>query len=326
MALYQRAGIWWIDIQIKGQPRLRKSTGVTDKATAQRIHDETKAALWQRRAAGHTWHDAAAAWLADSERDLKDRYRLRALLGALPDRPLADLTTAALTEALAGQSPGNHNRNRALIVAILNTAHLRGWLADVPHIPTKRVTAPRIRFLSREEWQRLLAELPSHLKPMARLAIATGLRRHNVTHLEWSQVDLARRVAWIHADQAKSGKPIGVPLSTDAVDTLRGQIGQHARWVFPTHRGAPQVQISTGWKAALKRAGIEDSFRWHDLRHTWASWHVMAGTPLEVLQKLGGWSSLAMVLRYAHLAPDHLAGYADNARPWEGGQGSEKAA
>jgi hypothetical protein len=52
----------------------------------------------------------------------------------------------------------------------------------------------------------------------------------------------------------------------------------------------------------------------------------MAGTPLEVLQKLGGWSSLAMVLRYAHLAPDHLAGYADNARPWEGGQGSEKAA
>jgi integrase len=87
--------------------------------------------------------------------------------------------------------------------------------------------------------------------------------------------------------------------------------------VFPTHRGGPQAQISTGWKAALKRANIEPEFRWHDLRHTWASWHVMSGTPLEVLQRLGGWSSLAMVMRYAHLSPDHLAGFANNAKPWK---------
>jgi integrase len=78
----------------------------------------------------------------------------------------------------------------------------------------------------------------------------------------------------------------------------------------------PQDQITKGWKSALQRAGIEPTFRWHDLRHTWASWHVMSGTPLEVLQKLGGWSSLTMVMRYAHLAPDHLAGYANNARPY----------
>jgi hypothetical protein len=85
--------------------------------------------------------------------------------------------------------------------------------------------------------------------------------------------------------------------------------------------------VADGKNRKGQPARIQKShFRWHDLRHTWASWHVMAGTPLEVLQKLGGWSSLAMVLRYAHLAPDHLAGYADNARPWEGGQGGEKAA
>ena len=63
-------------------------------------------------------------------------------------------------------------------------------------------------------------------------------------------------------------------------------------------------------KKALKRAHVED-FRWHDLRHTWASWHVQAGTPLNVLQELGGLSDYSMVLRYAHLAPEHLAEYAN---------------
>ena len=63
------------------------------------------------------------------------------------------------------------------------------------------------------------------------------------------------------------------------------------------------------WKKALRRAGISD-FRWHDLHHTWASWHVQAGTPLHVLQELGGWETEAMVKRYAHLAPEHLAEHA----------------
>ena len=62
--------------------------------------------------------------------------------------------------------------------------------------------------------------------------------------------------------------------------------------------------------AALERAGIERSFRWHDLRHTWASWHVQSGTPLQELMELGGWASFEMVLRYAHLAADHLRGAA----------------
>ena len=69
------------------------------------------------------------------------------------------------------------------------------------------------------------------------------------------------------------------------------------------------------WRKALGRAGIKD-FRWHDLRHTWASWHVQAGTPLNVLQEMGGWESASMVRRYAHLAADHLAAYAERlARP-----------
>jgi integrase len=65
-----------------------------------------------------------------------------------------------------------------------------------------------------------------------------------------------------------------------------------------------------GDSTRVKRAGIED-FRWHDLRHTWASWHVQSGTPLHALQELGGWESSEMVRRYAHFSADHLAPYAD---------------
>ena len=71
------------------------------------------------------------------------------------------------------------------------------------------------------------------------------------------------------------------------------------------------MQSNNGaWIRALVRAGIVD-FRWHDLRHTWANWHVQAGTPLHVLQELGGWESAEMVRRYAHLSSEHLAGYVE---------------
>ena len=165
-------------------------------------------------------------------------------------------------------------------------------------------------WLTREQAHRLIEELPEHLAEMVRFSLATGLRKANVTELEWSQVDLERRVAWVHPDQAKARKAIGVPLNAEAILVLRRQVGKHSRFVF-THRGKPVRNVNTkAWKAALGRAGITD-FRWHDLRHTWASWHVREGTPLNALQELGGWESVDMVRRYAHLAPDHLAEFAE---------------
>ena len=119
-----------------------------------------------------------------------------------------------------------------------------------------------------------------------------------------------RRLAWIHPDQAKARKAIAVPLNAEAVAIIRGQIGGHVTHVF-SFRGRPIRQVSTkAWYQALQRAGIEN-FRWHDLRHTWASWHVQNGTPLYALQELGGWESPEMVRRYAHFSAEHLAPHAD---------------
>lgn len=340
MSLYQRGETWYYYITHKGE-RVRESTGTSDREAAQRIHDEVKAALWTApRRGGPTWQDACVAWLNASPRSASDRYTLRAM--DYPDRPLTDCTAESFAAVLSGKSAGTSNRHRALIVAIITQAGVK------IKIPMRKAKSGRLRFLNHDEWQRLHAELPAHLKPLAAFTIATGLRQANVTHLRWDQVDLARKVLWIHPDQAKAGRAIGIPLSEDAVAQLRAQIGKSDEWVFP-YKGKgrkegkkpqPMTKIKTAWQLAMERAGLGyferktdadgkliskkwiGDFTWHGLRHTWASWHVMAGTPLEVLQKLGGWEDLRMVMKYAHLAPEYLAGFAGNAKPWQ----QEKAA
>jgi integrase len=150
---------------------------------------------------------------------------------------------------------------------------------------------------------------------MVRFALLTGLRDTNITGLEWSRVDLVRKIAWIEAVDTKTDVPYHVPLNSEAVEVLRECLGHHEKWVFTFERGGIKDRVlrinNTAWDNALERAGIEN-FRVHDLRHTWATWHVQNGTPLEVLQKLGGWKTLAMVLRYAHLSSSHIDKFSEN--------------
>src|SRR6476620_4214211 len=164
--------------------------------------------------------------------------------------------------------------------------------------------APRVRVL--KEYPQSTSKQSKRMRPPDRNRLSSP----RVTGLAWAQVDLTRRTAWVHADQAKARKAIAVPLSAAAVIVIREQIGKHSTHVF-SFRGKPVRQVNTkAWRTALKRVGIED-FRWHDLRHTWASWHVQAGTPLYVLQELGSWECVEMVRKYAHLASDHLVQYVD---------------
>jgi len=118
-------------------------------------------------------------------------------------------------------------------------------------------------------------------------------------------IAVSRRVAWLHHGTTKNGDGRGIPLNNHAALAQRELCGQHKRWCF-TFRGKPIKAIGSSWRPALQRAEIEN-FRFHDLRHTWASWHVMSGTSLQELMELGGWKSYEMVLRYAHLAPELLS-------------------
>ena len=116
--------------------------------------------------------------------------------------------------------------------------------------------------------------------------------------------------ATIEAGDTKNGNALGVPLNEAAVAVLERQRGKHRERVF-TYRGKPLNSANTRtWRKALKEAGIRD-FRWHDLRHTWATWLRQADVPTWVLQELGGWKSETMVRRYAHVSVKHLQPYAD---------------
>lgn len=306
MSLYKRGGVWWLDVAHNGR-RVRRSTETSDRKEATRIHDEYRAELHRIKPSGRAVYGAIEAWKQAAKRDAADLYRLEKFKKMYHDRPLHQATAESVAAVLPLTSAGTYNRYANLVCAVLA-------LAKHPIEIARKETPPgRIRWLTKPEWATLKKHLSGHQRAMATFAINTGLRQANVLKLEWSQVDLKRRVAWIHADQTKAGKAISVPLSDDAVKVLKGQIDKHERWVFP-YNGRAVSEIKRGWGKALKKANIHD-FTWHGLRHTWATWHIMAGTPVEVLQKLGGWADIRMVLKYTHLDPGYLAQYANNAKP-----------
>lgn len=132
-----------------------------------------------------------------------------------------------------GVSNARTNRMLALLRSILRRAEREWeWIERAPAIRLLSEPKRRIRWLTFAEAERLIAECPEHLADMVRFSLATGLREANVTGLCWTQVELTRRVAWIHPDQAKARRAIGVPLNTDAVLVLRRWEGRHPERVF----------------------------------------------------------------------------------------------
>lgn len=266
----------------------------------------------------HTWDDAVNRWnIEQSDKaSLKtDKMHFRWLHPFLSGLPLSSVDRAVVERVRqskidSGASNATVNRVLALLRSVLRrAANDWEWIQRPPHFRMLREPTRRVRYLTRPEAIKLLFELPEHLADMAAFTLATGLRRSNVTGLQWSQVNLTLRLAWVHPDQSKSRKAIAVPLNDDAFMFVVKQHGKHPSHVF-SYNGKPVIQVSTAaWYKALQRAGISE-FRWHDLRHTWASWHVQSGTPLFALQELGGWESAEMVRRYAHLGAGHLAVYA----------------
>lgn len=328
MSLYKQPGseVWWASISVPGHPRLRRSTGEVDRIPAQRVHDELKAGLWKADPAlkGKTWGKAVSAWISAEDRSDSELLSLAKFCNGYKDRLLTAVTPESIDTALKFcRTAGTHSRYCAMIAAILNLAGVK-----VKLIRRKDKKSKPRTWLTHEQWMLLYVELPKHMKPMAQFAVTTGLRQANVLGLEWARVDLTRKLVWIEAEDMKADKAIAIPLSTEAINVLKTVKGQHPQFVF-TFRGKPIKEIKTAFRAACLRAasGRGDAggapavfdahlacFTWHGFRHTWATWHVQNGTPLEVLQKLGGWSDLRMVQNYAHHSPGHLAGYADNIR------------
>ena len=147
-----------------------------------------------------------------------------------------------------------------------------------------------------------------HLHPMTLLTLNPGLRRGESFQLRWTDIDLLRREIVVRGDYAKSGKTRYLPLNDEAFTTLRHwrSVVDSTEWVFPNRHAGPLTSIKSSWKRVLQSAAISD-FRWHDLRHHFASSLVMKGVDLNTVRELLGHSDLSMTLRYAHLSPEHKA-------------------
>ena len=119
-----------------------------------------------------------------------------------------------------------------LVRAILRMSYKSRWIKSVPPVELMPEPKKKIRWLTKEEAAKLLSYLPGHQERIARFALLTGLRQGNILGLAWSQVDRVRKVLWIHADQEKGRKAIGIPLPDAAVTLLRELSGQHPVWFF----------------------------------------------------------------------------------------------
>ena len=147
-----------------------------------------------------------------------------------------------------------------------------------------------------------------YLQPMVLLTLNTGLRRGEILQLRWADVDLLQRELIVRGDNAKSGKTRHNPLNNEALTTLKQwrSDSRSAEWVFAGNDGERMQAVKTSWKGVLRSAAIVD-FRWHDLRHHFASRLIMNGVDLNTVRELLGHSDLSMTLRYAHLSPEHKA-------------------
>ncbi|MBU6461082.1 MAG: site-specific integrase, partial [Proteobacteria bacterium] len=306
MSLFRRkdSPSWWIELKAPDGRRIQQSARTTNRLKAQELHDRLKTEFWDQKRLGikvrHRWEEAVVRWLEEKSQKATltdDKSHLRWLDPYLHGKYLDEINRdliAMITSVRQkpyeiprkkgpprriAPKPATVNRTLEILRAILRKARDDWeWINHCPNIPMLKEPARRIRWITREQAILLLHEIPDHQRPMMLLALETGLRRSNVTHLEWTQVNLEQCLAWIHPDQAKAGKAIGVPLSSEAISLLKKQQGKHPTWVFPYH-GRPVVQTSTkSWRDAVQRAGITKGFRWHDLRHTWASWHAQDGT------------------------------------------------
>ncbi len=225
-----------------------------------------------------------------------------------------DLLASGTVRGSRTRSPGTVNRYLAALSHALSIAVKEwGWLESSPARRVSKLKEPsgRVRFLSDEERARVLkACLESrntHLYPAVVVALSTGVRQGELLGLRWRDVDLDRGMIILH--QTKNDERRAVPLVGHALHVVRQLSNaphEDADMIFKARSPGRRASLRTAWERALRRAEIAD-FRFHDLRHSTASYLAMNGASLAEIAEVLGHKTLQMVKRYAHLSDQHTA-------------------
>jgi integrase len=318
-----KSPFWFVRIQIAGA-KVRKSTKTRDRAQAEEFEQAERARLWRLKKLGDRgatpFSEAAARWLTETTKKTKDKDAL--LLEwfcsqpELKDAPLSDIDIDVIQELRGmltdeGKAPATVDRYMACLRAILRKCAFEWRFIDAPpKVPMFNEKGEEPLWLTRPQFEKLRKELPPHLALAAEFAVYTLLRMRSMLGLKWDRIDLRRRRAWVPRAGMKAGETFGLPLSAKAVKVLRKlkTLNPNGERVFQWD-GKPIDDCNTAaYQKAVARAGLDvERVNWHTLRHTGASWAIQSGVTLHELMQLGDWRSYSMVLKYAHLAPDHLA-------------------
>ena len=259
-------------------------------------------------------------------------------LGDITGRDLEQIRTGWMQ---AGNKPSTVNRKMGTISGVFSRAVEWDYIADHPLAKLKQLKVDSngvIRYLSTEEAKRLREALDArqdearaeretankwradrgkqelasllevrftdHLKPMVLVSLNTGMRRGELFDLKWPAVNFDTRTVTVAGDTTKTSDTRHIPMNKEAFGVLeewKKQSGK-SQYVFPGQDGGRFEDVKSAWLKLLERAQIE-AFRWHDMRHDFASRLVMAGVPLNTVRDLLGHADIKMTLRYAHLAP-----------------------
>lgn len=245
---------------------------------------------------------------------LVDEYRVVFGNRRISDITYLDLETyrnrrkATLTRSGKPRTDATVNRELSTLRHMLNKAVEWEMSETSPFAKGSRLMFKennhRLRFLNEAEIEALLKACTPHLKPIVETALLTGMRREELLSLKWEQI----RNGFIYLTETKSGKARPIPINDRLAEVFREvRRGNQLKspYVFCDSQGRRFYQIRRSFTTACKKAGIE-GFRFHDLRHTFASQLVMRGASLKAVQELLGHADLKMTMRYAHLSQGHL--------------------
>ncbi len=323
-----------VRVRLKGYP--------TQTATFKRLTDakrwaqQTEAAIREGRhfktseAKKHTLGDLIDRYTRDvlptkPKSQKKQESQLEWWKDKLGAYTLADVTPALISECrdelLKGTTYRGTVRSSATVVRYLAAlSHAMGvavkewqWIEQNPvsNVRKPSESRGRVRFLDKEERARLLEECnkssSSYLYPIVVLAISTGMRQGEILNLRWKDIDLKRNRLVLH--ETKNNERRAVPivgLAHDVLTELSKVRRIDSTLVFPSRDASRPVDIRKPWESVIVAAKIED-FRFHDLRHTAASYLAMNGATLAEIAEVLGHKTLQMVKRYAHLSEAHTS-------------------
>ncbi|HPR64849.1 MAG TPA: site-specific integrase [Thermoanaerobaculia bacterium] len=323
--LYQRGNIWWIRYAGPDGRMIYESSRSRNRKDAEELLYRRKLDVRSGdlhdivRIKRHKFSELAESYLSwcTPQRSYRDKQWMVGFLvkkyGGLPlqkfgTRQVEHLQTELLND---GKKPASVNRILRTLSHMFTKAVDWEMVDKTVHDRIRRVKMlpednKRLRYLTLEECHELLRVCDDHLKPIVIMALNTGMRRGEILNLRWDNIDMKNGFILLDQSQTKNKQRREIPIN----DTVRQTLQSITRrldvpYIFINPgTGKPFREIKNGFWSALRRAKIQD-FRFHDLRHTFASHLVMSGVDIATVKDLLGHKTLEMTLRYAHLAPSH---------------------